>query len=60
MELIRILREARGLTRNEAAQRMGISVTALRQAEHPGANPKLSTLLAIRKVLGVGLNEWGD
>ena len=52
------LREAAGLTQQELANRAGLSISAVTQTEGgQKKDPKLSTLVALAKVLGVSLDE---
>jgi transcriptional regulator with XRE-family HTH domain len=52
------LREAAGLTQQELANRAGLSISAVTQTEGgQKKDPKLSTLVALARVLGVSLDE---
>jgi len=50
---IRQLRERKGVSLRELARRAGIGVATLSRIEAGVANPRLSTLLLLAKVLGV-------
>jgi transcriptional regulator with XRE-family HTH domain len=52
------LRKAANLSQQELATRSGLSVSIVSQIEQGReANPRLSTLLAITGVLGIGLDD---
>jgi transcriptional regulator with XRE-family HTH domain len=52
------LREAAGLTQQELAARAGLSISAVTQTEGgQKKDPRLSTVIALAKVLGVTLDE---
>lgn len=54
---IRQLREARGLSREDLADKAGISPRGLAEAEKDGSNPTLSTLMGVARALGVTLDQ---
>ena len=61
-ELIRNLREARGITRSEMAEQAGISVSHLEKIETGLRSPGMSTFVKILLALDVtiSLHESGD
>ena len=58
-KLIRKLREARGITRNELADRAGISVSHVEKIESGLRMPGMSAFLKIMLVLDVHINLYG-
>jgi transcriptional regulator with XRE-family HTH domain len=55
---LRRLREAAGLTQQELANQAGLSISAVTQTESgQKKDPRLSTVLALARVLGVTLDE---
>ncbi len=54
---IRRLRLTRGLTQEEVADKVNISIAGLRNYESGKAMPKVNTLMAIARQLGVGIAE---
>lgn len=55
-ELIRELREARGITRNELAERAGVSVSHLEKIEAGLRTPGMGAFIKIMLVLDVHIN----
>ena len=55
-ELIRGLRDARGITRNELAEQAGVSVSHLEKIETGLRGPGMNTFIKIMLVLDVNIN----
>lgn len=51
-EIIKRLREEKGLTQKQLAELIGVSVSAVQQFEYGKTQPKYETLLKLSKVLG--------
>lgn len=56
-ERLVLLREEKGLTRYALAKRAGITATTLTNIEEKGADPQLSTVLALAGGLGVPVRD---
>lgn len=54
---IRMYREKAGLSRNDFAERMNVSVQSVYRWESGGRIPEVLTLMEIARVLGVGMDE---
>lgn len=52
-----MLRSQRGLTQQDLAERLGISIAYLSLIERGGRNPPFTTVVAIAEALGVRVRE---
>jgi transcriptional regulator with XRE-family HTH domain len=59
-EKIKLIREAKGLTQEQVAEKLGISPTAYGNIERGDNDPKLSRLQEISDVLGITVSELLD
>ena len=59
-EKIKLIREAKGLTQEQVAEKLGISSTAYGNIERGNNDPKLSKLEKIAEILGIKLPELVD
>jgi transcriptional regulator with XRE-family HTH domain len=59
-EKIKLIREAKGLTQEQVAEKLGISPTAYGNVERGDNDPKLSRLQEISDVLGITVSELLD
>ena len=59
-EKIKLIREAKGLTQEQVAEKLGISSTAYGNIERGDNDPKLSKLEKIAEILGIKLPELVD
>jgi len=54
---LREIRQAKTLTQEEVARKIGLTVTGYRQIEIDAVDPKLSNAMAIAAVLGVAIED---
>jgi HTH-type transcriptional regulator, cell division transcriptional repressor len=54
---LKAFRVERGLTQENIAHEVGVSIGAISQWERDGTEPNFAALTAIRRVLGVSLDE---
>ena len=59
-EKIRLIRETKGLTQEQVAEKLGISPTAYGDFERGGNDPKLSKLKKIAEILEMPLSDLVD
>jgi transcriptional regulator with XRE-family HTH domain len=59
-EKIKVIREAKGFTQEQVAEKLGISPTAYGNIERGDNDPKLSKLEKIAEILGIRLPELVD
>lgn len=57
---MRDIRESKGMTQKQVADKCGMADSAIRRYEAGGANPKLKTLLRIAGALGVSITDLLD
>lgn len=51
-EIVKVAREARGLTRKQLAEKSGMTTATIWNIEKGNVDPKMSTMLAIFRALG--------
>ena len=56
-ERLRKLREAHGLSRDQLAERSGITMPGIRAIENLGREPRLGTLVALAKALEMTVSD---
>jgi transcriptional regulator with XRE-family HTH domain len=59
-EKIRLIRETKGLTQEQVAEKLGVSPTVYGDIERGNSDPKLSKLEKIAEILGMKLSELLD
>ena len=59
-EKIKLIREAKGFTQEQVAEKLGVSPTAYGNIERGDNDPKLSKLEKIAEILGIRLPELVD
>lgn len=59
-ENIKRVRKEKGLTQNDLAKEVGISVTSIQAYEYGKTHPRITIALRIAKALGVSINDIDD
>jgi len=60
VERLKVLRKARGLSLAEVAEGSGLLRAAVARAERSNVDPRISTVIAFMKALGIPLCELED
>lgn len=59
-EIIKALRESKGMSRNALAKKIGVSRVAVGKWENDISEPTLSNAVEITKFFGISITEFGD